>query len=338
MATKKHKKYINKTHKTNNYNHYLHANRYISNAFHKMMQNKGPEEQYDYIYYLVRYGFSDLSIDKCHEIASILLNHINNLSTDHQICNAIYDIYKTVKKENVDGFPMSNKDYNMAKVQEIIRTVGNSNFKKQRSKVLVDVGAGDCVLSKYLGEQNDMFSIAIDIKGDIDWRSSSEQSLCSDIAHIYYNGSNLARAVRSAAGNKDIGMIMYNHSLHHFGSIANMRQSINQAHTLLSKGGILFLREHDKSLTSDIDINLQHILLSLRYTIDNYPHWNKDKLWLYMSNFIKTYTAHFLTKDQFISMCRSAGFRLIRVNKRKFPYTQKNFRDISMTTLIAFIK
>lgn len=322
----------------NQFKHDLIANNYIESSFKKMTRGQSKEEKENYLYYLVRYCYSDFSILKCKELTKGLASAIENSKSDRSITNLVYTFVKSVKASNIEGYPISNEKFLRHKVKEIENTITKPFMKEQRGKVLVDVGAGDCALSKILGEENDMKSLAIDIKADIDWGSASGSSSCSTITHVYYDGSNLTKSIRDVVGNSKVGIVMYNHSLHHFGSVENIRNSLKQAYELLDDNGILFLREHDKSKANDIDINLQHIFLSLRYTIEHYTNWDKDQIWTYMDNFIKTYTAHFLTKTNFLSMCKSIGFKPVSVKKRTFPYTQKNFKDISMTTLFAFKK
>ena len=107
---------------------------------------------------------------------------------------------------------------------------------------------------------------------------------------------------------------MYNHSLHHFGSFENIYNSLKQSYKILQKGGILFIREHNNK-SNDIDINLQHILLSLRYT----------------------YSSHFFSNKFLIKICEEIGFTLIDCKKNaQLDYI--DYTDISRTYLFSFKK
>ncbi len=301
------------------------------------MKYKSDKDKLDYLFYLIRFGYSDLNVKRCRELSESLFNYIKSNRTDREISDMLYDIFHSTSQENIEGFPVSNKEFSRRKVSEIKKTITSKYLKKQEGKVLVDVGAGDCSLSKSLAEENNMTAIAIDIKSDVDWGSAGF-SACDTISHIYYDGSNLMESVKSVAGSREIGLITYNHALHHFGSFNNMRNSLKQAYELLAPGGILFIKEHDKCKADDIDINLQHIILSHRYTMDKFGKWDKDQLWKYMDNFIKTYSAHFFTKNQLINMCRSVGFKLVNVRDNVWPYKLHDFKDISMAKLYVFTK
>lgn len=320
-----------------NYKHGIFMNSYISHAIHKHTESTG-QTKFTYIYYMLRYCFTDISTEKCKEFAHILTNLVNKYKTDREITNSIYDFYKTLKNKNHIGFPISSNNYVKFKVSEISKTITPKLFDEQKHKVIVDVGAGDCALSYLIAESNQMYPVTVDIKSDVDWGSASSTSVCDKTHHIYYDGSNLHKAVRDEVGKKEIGIIMYNHSLHHFGSFKNITTSLEQAYSLLSKNGVLFLREHDISRTSDIDVNIQHIFLSLRYTMDHYNHWDKNKLWEYTENFIKTYSSHFFTKHELINLCKSIGFKLVDMKYRDMPYKYENYKEISQTMLLAFSK
>jgi hypothetical protein len=117
-----------------------------------------------------------------------------------------------------------------------------------------------------------------------------------------------------------------------------MFAGLSQAYDLLPKGGVLFLREHDKSKTNSIDINLQHIFVSIRITIEHHQNWDLEEVWGYTEDFINSYTSHYQTKRGFIQMCETIGFKLINATLRKVSFAYQNYIDISKTTLFAFQK
>lgn len=321
------------------YKHTLKNNSYISDSFKFMArENKLTNKNiYSHIFLLTRYVFVDVKVDKCKTLSDRLYNYIiNEHKNDFELSYVVYEWYKNLLDTDKDGFPMSNSEYNMGKIKEMASLITPPKLERNKHNYLVDVGAGDCALTFIMGNYSLMKPIAVDIKDEIDWGSASEKSMCSNVRHIFYDGSNLYKSVKGKIGKEHVGMVMYNHSLHHFGSLENIEKSLTQAYKLLTNGGILFIREHD-NYNNDIDINLQHIFISLRYTIDHYPKWDMNMLWNYMENFIKTYSSNFFSKKHLIDLCRTIGFKLIKAEKRK-SYNYEHYKDISKTTLYAFEK
>jgi len=286
------------------------------------------QQKKDYLHKLIEYCFTELSIKNYNLLTNLIYTDIHNMKTDYDIFNRIFIFYKSLHKDDFVGYSMSVDDYIMSKIKQMESIITPFYLEKQKKSVLVDIGAGDCAISSALGKYNNMDTYAIDIKQDMDWGSSSEVSHCSHVHHLFYDGTNLIETVKNKTV-KPVRIIMYNHSLHHFGSFDNIKFSLSQSYKLLKKGGILFLREHN--LHNDISINLQHIFLSLKYTITHHPDWKFEQTWKYMEHFIKTYTSHFFMKKNIISLCKQLGFKLINISK-----TPKY--DISKTTLYAFIK
>lgn len=336
MPTRKNRAFKKQPTLKNNYKHNLYANSYISKAFANMMEGSSKKEQETYLYYLVRYCFPDISLKKSHELAIILLDAIENSHTDHEICDLIYDYCKSLGTKNRIGYPISHEEYLKMKISEIEQIITPSLLEKQKHRVILDIGSGDCSITSMFGSHAKMTPVGVDVKDEMDW-SSGKGSLCDKLTHIYYDGTNLVKAVRNEIGDTKIGIIMYNHSLHHFGNFENIKRSLKQAHTLLSSDGVLFVREHDKSQANDIDINLQHIFISMRYRIDQHNQ-TKDDLWNYMKYYIKTYTSHFFSKTWFIQLCKSIGFKLLKTDKKQVTMPYKNYREISKTTFYSFTK
>ena len=313
--------------------HLIIYNNYISISFIKLF--KKVDKLYDYTYKLIRYSFTDISINQCKIITKKLIKMINNYENDYNILQVLYNWYTTIQKKDIIGYPGSNEDYIKYKVKNMNDVIKKENLDKLKNTVLLDIGAGDCSITKIFGKCNNMIPVGIDIKSNIDWGSAGGNA-CNDIKHIFYNGNDLKKVYEKKIKNKKLGLIMYNHSLHHFGSFENIYNSLKQSYELLPKGGILFIREHNNK-SNDIDINLQHIVLSLRYTIDHYTNWNYEQLWEYLKNFIYTYSSHFFSKDFLIKICQKIGFKLINVKKNK-PLEYIDYTDISRTYLFSFIK
>ena len=318
-----------------NYRHNLHANAYICAAFRDMMKGASKRAKTTYLYYLIRYCFRNISLKQSRNLTHLLYTMIANCMMDKEICISIFRFYRKLTADDFLDAPISKNMYAKSKIAEIETTITPSLLQKQAGTLLVDVGSGDCSIVKLLGDYGHMESVGVDLKNEIEWGKGT--SLCDQITHILYDGTNLVKAVRERVGTKKVGIIMYNHALHHFGSPANIRHSLEQAYRLLSKDGVLFLREHDVSQTSDIDINLQHIFIHMRHVIDQHAEWDENDLWKYMNHHMSTFSAHFFTKQSLIRLCESIGFTLLNTQP-KVPAPYVNYKEISTTTFFAFAK
>jgi len=311
--------------------HNIVINNYISIGFKKMCKKKNLNE---YIYKLIRYSFSDINIIQSKNISKKIEKLVNNNSNDHIIIKEIYNWYKNIPEKNKNGFTLTSEEYINTKVNYMNKIIKKKNLEKLKHETLFDIGSGDCQITKAFAISNDMIPVGIDIKSDINWGSSGTNS-CKNIKHIYYHGNNLNKMFYNKF-DKKIGLIMYNHSLHHFGSIDNIIDSLKKSFKILKKNGILFIREHN-NYSNDIFINIQHIVLTIKYIIDHNPEWNFDKINKYYKKFIFSYTSHFFSKKYIIDLCEKIGFKLIDCKKNiKLDYI--DYKDISKTYLYAFKK
>lgn len=313
--------------------HTIIYNNYITVSFLKLFNDS--DKMYKYTYSLIRYSFTDISVNYCKVITKKLVKMINNYASDYDILQLVYNWYKNVPKKDIIGFPVSNEEYITTKVKFMNSVIKQENLENNKNNVLLDIGAGDCSITNAFGKYNNMIPVGIDIKSDIDWGSAGGNT-CNKIKHIFYKGNDLKEVYKKNFKTKKVGMIMYNHSLHHFGSFENIYSSLEQSYALLQKGGILLIREHNNK-SNDIDINLQHIILSLRYTIDHYHKWDYEQIWIYFKNFIYTYSSHFFSKEFLINMCKKIGFKFIDAKKNK-QLDYVDYTDISKTYLYSFIK
>jgi ubiquinone/menaquinone biosynthesis C-methylase UbiE len=317
----------------NSLKHTIIYNNYISVSLLKLFKDNTKLK--NYLYTLIRYSFTDINIKQSKIIINKIIKLINNYENDNTILKNIYDWYTKIPKKDIIGFPTSNEEYIKFKVETMSKIIKKKNLDKIKNTLLFDIGAGDCTITKAFGDYNNMVSVGIDIKSDIDWGSAGKNT-CDYIKHIYYKGNDLDKVYKKKFNDKKIGLIMYNHSLHHFGSFENIYNSLKQSYKILQKGGILFIREHNNK-SNDIDINLQHILLSLRYTIDHYSNWKYDQIWKYFKNFIYTYSSHFFSNKFLIKICEEIGFTLIDCKKNaQLDYI--DYTDISRTYLFSFKK
>jgi SAM-dependent methyltransferase len=317
--------------------HSLVYNNYISFAFKKRFKN--PKFLYFYIFKLIRYTFYDIPVNMYTQIIPILFTTINDNDNDYIILKNIYVWYKNILKKYIISFPMTNNEYTHLKVRKMAKFIGNINLHQIKNTLLFDIGCGDCKLTKLFADYVNMVPVGIDIKTNINW-SSLGSSACDQVKYILYDGNNLQKIYKKHFKNKDVGLIMYNHSLHHFGNFENIYNSLNDAYNLLTNKGILFIREHDNddnnNNNNNIEFNLQHITLALRHTIDQNPNWTYKQYWEYYKKFINTYSSHFMSKEFIINICIKIGFKLIDIKNNNIY--NNNYTDISKTYLISFIK
>jgi len=299
------------------------------------MKGSAKDTKMNYLYYLIRYCFRNISVKQSHILTTLLYTMIENCSTDRDICIAIFTFYRKLRTTDFLDSPISKTDYDKSKIADIESTITSPLLQKHAGTYLVDVGSGDCSIVKLLADYSHMKPIGIDLQDDIEW--GKESTKCGDVTHILYDGSKLVKAVRDRVGSKKVGIVMYNHALHHFGSQENIKHSLEQAHHLLEKDGILFIREHDVSKTTDIDINFQHIFIHMRHVIDQHKEWDENDLWEYMNHHMSTFSSHFFSKQSLIHLCESVGFTFLNSKmKRGGPYV--NYKEISTTTFFAFAK
>jgi ubiquinone/menaquinone biosynthesis C-methylase UbiE len=316
------------------YKNKIYLNCYISQSVNYITKNKSYKEKYDYIYYLIRFCFTDWSLEKSKKLSKNIIDKIIDQKCDNEIYKLVIDEIKLLEKSNIIGYGMNANEYNLLKIKNMEDVITEKIFKKIKNMICVDIGAGDCTLTHLVAEYNNMYPMAVDIKNDLNWSSSFETNKCKLVNHYYYNGNNLIETIKKYSPNKLIGLIMYNHSLHHFGSLENITNSLKESYKLLKKGGVLFIREHDNN-NDNIYINLLHIFLALRNIIEH--NLNRiDIIYNYMEYFTTTYTSIFFSKKYIINLCESLGFKLINYKKTNFKYI--NYKDISKTTLYAFIK
>ena len=297
---------------------------------------------------IMKYSFTDVSMEKIKEITNFLYTCLKKKKSDADIIYTLTDWYKSLLKKDKISWPVSYKEYIKIKIDETISKIDDKNAIK--GKILLDIGAGDCALTRHIGRALHMRSVAVDIKDDVDWSGSGSKG-CKQITKVFYDGSKLTDVMRELdkkfKRRPRIGCVMYNHSLHHFGSISNIKHSLQQSYKLLDKNGYLLVREHNNQ-NNDISINLQHIFIALRYIMDSHPEWTGINVLEYYRYFITHYTSHFFSKKFLISECKKLGYKFLGFQKRTVPRTldYKNELeaglnpqgDVSKTILFTFKK
>jgi hypothetical protein len=308
---------------------------------------------------LIRYTFYDVDIPKRDELYNQIKAAVLENKSDSDIYLIMYRWWNGLQdadrlgnpKITVDGRTM---EYTKYKIYEITSTIGD-DMPVMTNKLLVDVGAGDCSLTKNLANALNVAGVAIDIKQPIDWTSvaTKEEDICAKLnqtkgengingSHIYYRGDNLVEAVKEAYPNSETGLIMYNHSLHHFGSYENIKDSLRQSYNLLSPGGVLFIREHDRAIVdnpsaSNIYINLQHIFLQMR---GYFKEGDINKTLIRLFDFVQLYTADFFSFDDIKGWCEGIGYTFKKKEMRKTNIVENgnDVPDVSHTMFLVFKK
>lgn len=284
-----------------------------------------------------QYAFIDVSESAVQNLVENLQNYPAN-TDDCFIAGLIYTWYSKLTKEELIGFKMTDDDYQSRKANNIASMIQasmpNHEIRQLRGKSLLDVGAGDCAMTYLVSKQLGIESCALDIKTEIDW--GGEQS--SDIEnkneymakinrHYFYDGSNLL----SVLAGKKFKVVMYNHSLHHFPSFQAQMDSIKQITKILEQDGILFMSEHANCMDDEI-LDLSHILLNLRYSIDKKKISSKDDAFKALDKFKKEYgDSHYFSKNIIDYMTKNFGFKLVKEGIRAVD-------DVAKTTFFCFIK
>ncbi|WP_131794513.1 class I SAM-dependent methyltransferase [Fluoribacter gormanii] len=282
------------------------------------------------------YAFADIDQKAVFDFMKTLAEYPIN-TPDPIIAKAIYQWYLTVGMENKKGFPMTDKEYQDSKSANIAHIItshlSQKNRAKLKGKALLDIGAGDCAMTYLVSKHLGMEGNAIDIQSEIDWggENSSDKKRKNDYMaqisnHYIYDGNDLLGALKE----KKFAVVMYNHSLHHFPSFQAQFDSLKQASQILEPGGILFLSEHANCFDDDI-LDLSHILLNLRYSIDKKQISSPEEAMKALLKFKLEYQSHYLSKNILDVIAKQLGLTLIKEEIR-------SINDAAKATFFCFVK
>ncbi|MDI9818869.1 MULTISPECIES: methyltransferase domain-containing protein [unclassified Legionella] len=264
------------------------------------------------------YAFIDVSKKAINKLIEGLKS-LSVESNDTSAASYIENWYSRLPKEDLIGFPMTDEEYQAMKASKIVTMIThglpNQEKKKLQGKALLDIGAGDCAMTHLVSEQLHMESWAIDVQTSIDWggQNSSDKLAKNEYMakihkHCIYDGHNLLAAL----GNKKFKVIMLNHSLHHFPSFDAQQNCFKQIASLLEPNGILFLSEH-ANCHNDIVLELSHLLLNLRYSMDKIKANSNDSCQSFnMEKFKEEYgIANYLSKNMVDLLAKKFGFQAV---------------------------
>ncbi|WP_199742193.1 class I SAM-dependent methyltransferase [Legionella qingyii] len=282
------------------------------------------------------YAFADIDQKAVFDLMKTLYAYPIDIP-DTEIAQVIYQWYLTVGMQNKMGFPMTDKEYQESKSANIARiiTTGLSpqNRAKLKGKALLDIGAGDCAMTYLVSKHLGMEGNAIDIQSEIDWggENSSDKKSKNDYMaqisnHYIYDGNDLLGALKE----KKFAIVMYNHSLHHFPGFQAQFESLKQASQILEPGGVLFLSEHANCFDDDI-LDLSHILLNLRYSIDKKQISSPEAAMKALIKFKLEYQSHYLSKNILDVIAKQLGLTLIKEEIRSVT-------DVAKATFFCFVK
>ncbi|WED43691.1 class I SAM-dependent methyltransferase [Legionella cardiaca] len=221
---------------------------------------------------VLNYAFIDVS----KEAVARLIRKLQDLpmtADDNAAAEAIASWYISLPKGDLVGFPMTDGEYQQKKASNIANIIKSGASENElKEKALLDIGAGDCAMTYLVSKKLNMEACAIDIQTEIDWggQTSSDKVVKNEYMQklskqYVYDGRDLLGTL----GNKKFKVIMLNHSLHHFPSFSAQQNCFRQIAELLEKDGVLFLSEHDNCHNDDV-LELSHLLLNLRYSLDKF--------------------------------------------------------------------
>lgn len=256
---------------------------------------------------------------------------------DPEAAAVIHQWYLSVGIQHKKEFPMTDTEYQHYKSANIARIITTHLSPQQKGKLkgkaLLDVGAGDCAMTYLVSTHLKMEGNAVDIQTEIDWggeNSSDKKRKNHYMAQLHnyyeYDGSDLVGALKG----KKFAVVMYNHSLHHFPSFQAQLNSLKQASQIIEPGGILFFSEHANCFDEDI-LDLSHILLNLRYSIDKKQILTQGDAMKAILKFKSEYQSHYFSKNILDVITKQLGFTLMKEEIRSPT-------DVAKATFFCFVK
>jgi SAM-dependent methyltransferase len=271
------------------------------------------------IHNLFYYLFSNISEYKRNELAkqwmdTLILSKGDKITRgvpDSVYSKYIYEWYHSIDKKDVVGYPNTMID---TKIQDMVQLIKPNLSNKHKDALMIDIGSMDCQIARDLSFLLGMVPISVSIP--YGHRTRKDQTdICKNIDLIKYE-KKFAKMIRSKYSAK-VQVIIFNHSLHHFESQEEIENALQQAYLLLEKGGILLIRDHDSS--NDVFINLQHIVLEMKYSKDmELLDFQK-----HMHDYTLAFQSHYLNQKLIKQLCKNIGF-----SYKTFLKKQTNIKDV----------
>ncbi|HAT8180682.1 TPA: methyltransferase domain-containing protein [Legionella pneumophila] len=284
------------------------------------------------------YCFSDVPTERIDEMINKMKTLKNGSNQDYY--KIIFAVYADIKPDE-KKFSISNEEYLYQKAKRLSDTVINTsqiiqpsdllaNLKIKPEEVpadkqlkLLDIGAGDCTMTKRVAENLNAVATAIDLAsaGEKDKWAGQTQTVENEMNVIYYDGVHLVEALKNdtADYHQLFDVIMFNYVLHHYPSFDAQLQGLQKAVALLKKDGTLLFSEHASILSDDM-LQLQHEIFDIRCDYDRDIKLHEiDDLDAYVDSHAHSYEdrkgeSHFFSRPFLQRMATELGCELVVAN------------------------
>ena len=276
------------------------------------------------IHNLFYYLFSNISEYKRNELAKKWMDTVQgNPVVDAHYAKLVYEWYHSIEKKDVVGYPTSIIDN---KIQDIVKLISHAH----KHTLLIDIGASDCQLAKDIAAILHMKPISVTVPHGHKTKKY-QMDVCKEMEVLTY-GKDFVKRIRSF--HEKVGVIVWNHSLHHFGSNEAIRHALKEAYVLLEKGGLLVIRDHDSE--NDTLIDLQHVVLEMKYSTQ-LPMADYQA---YMKKYIAGLRTSYFNARVIKEWCKQIGFTYRSIMKKKTNIKDvcNQDIDISNTMYLCFQK
>lgn len=277
------------------------------------------------IHNLFYYLFSNISEYKRNELAKQWMDTIVSTKPcpDSHYSKLIYDWYHSIEKKDVVGYPTTIIDN---KTQDIVNLIQRYTHKG----LLIDIGSSDCQLAKDVSSLLHMKPISVTVPYGHKTRKY-QLDICKEIDKIQYD-KHFVKRIRSFS--EKVGVILFNHSLHHFGTQEAIQKALREAYSLLEKGGVLLIRDHDSD--NDLFIDLQHVVLEMKYS-SSLPFQEYQTT---IQKYIHSFQSHYFNASVMKEWCKKIGFSYVSMLKKKTNIKDvcNADIDISNTVYLCFRK
>ena len=293
----------------------------IYDALHRLcIYNYSTLECYKTIHNLFYYLFSNISKYKRNELAKQWMDTMvaNRPFPDSHYAALVYDWYHSIDTKDVVGYPTNIIDNKTQDIVDLIQPYARKNT------ALIDVGSSDCQLAKDISVMLDMKPLSVAIPHG--HKNKYQLDICKQVVTVPY---------KEMSGIKEkVGVILFNHSLHHFTSVSAIKSALQQSYRLLEKGGLLLIRDHDSENYTFID--LQHVVLEMKYSTG----MPVREYQTHMKRYIASLRTHYFNVTMMKEWCKQIGFTHVNMmkNKTNIKDVCNADLDISNTVYLCFRK
>lgn len=198
---------------------------------------------------------------------------LNSNKSDSEIYNIlksntkIFRSKKSLKKYNRPDLPCDRYVKDTQIINYIIRTHA---VPKLKIKNYLDIGCGDCIKTKLLGDMLGLNSKQIYGADILEWSSYTEQERKQLSINIIDLKPNKPLPIKS---NK-FSLVSVYMVLHH---VKKLKLMLNEIHRILKPNGYLIIKEHDAITSLDCMLaDVEHAIYGIIYGKYNYKNFIKD--------------------------------------------------------------